>query len=366
MSKTVFISAGDPSGDIHASKLMAKLKLISPDIKFIGIGGKNMEAEGLESLTDIKDISVVGFLEVAKKLRFFTDLMNKCKKSIIDNNVDIFIPVDYPGFNIKLASFCKKNNIPVTYYIAPQLWAWGKNRAKKLTDTVDKLLVVFPFEKEYFANYGINTEFIGHPLMDNPKIAEDFDSKNKRLKIIALLPGSRKQEIQKHLDLFSEIAKEIKRKLPDYRFLMARTQSVDEIYFKFKRRNIKIEFFDDSIELMQKSKAGIVKTGTSNLEAALCGMPFSMVYKTSLFTYLMGRMLINLPYISIVNILQNKAVINEFIQNNLNPVNIADDIVNIIETERYNNIQSEFLKIKKLLNTKNASENAAKIISEYL
>lgn len=367
MNKKIFISAGDPSGDIHAARLMIKLKEKYPNAEFFGIGGKYMIEQGLESFADIRDISVVGFWEVAKKYSFFRDLLNKCKNELIKRKADIFIPVDYPGFNIKIAEHAKQNNIPVIYYIAPQLWAWGKNRAKKLTDITDKLLVVFPFEEEYFRKYNIDAHYVGHPLLEDPVISQDMNSFSDRENIIALLPGSRKQEIQKHIDIFSEIAVEIKKQLPDYSFMLAKTGNVDDIYFKFKNNNVKIDFFENSKELMNKSKAGVVKTGTSNLEAALCGMPFAMVYKTSAFTYWMGRSLINLPWISIVNILQNETVVKEFIQHELKTKNVADYIADICNNnERFENIQKNFLEIKSMLGNKNASENASKIIYELL
>lgn len=362
--KKIFILAGDPSGDSHAANLMKELKILNPDIEYIGIGGEAMIGAGLKSLVSLSEISVVGFWEVGRRFLFFQKLLKKCQQLLLEENISCFIPVDYPGFNIRLAGFAKKNGIPVIYYIAPQLWAWGINRAKKLADCVNKLLVVFPFEVEFFKKFGINTEFIGHPLLDNPMFADQMIDFDKRDNTIAFLPGSRKQEVIKHLPLFEKIGNIISSKMPDYKLCIAKSNAIDESFFYkiINKQGWKVS--SDSLGLMQSSSAGIVKTGTSNLEAALCGMPFAMVYKTSGFSYHLSKYLINLPYISIINILTNKLVINEFIQSEANPENIADNIIKLLtDREYYNQIQNEFINIRKMLGESGASKRAAKIIS---
>ena len=202
--KRIFISAGEPSGDLHAARLMAEIKKIYPEIEFVGLGGNRMEAEGLRSIIPISELSVVGFWEVAKKYRFFKEVLNKCTEIISSGDIDLFIPVDYPGFNMRLAANAKKAKVPVVYYIAPQLWAWGKDRAKKLARVCDRLLVLFPFEEEYFSSFGINTTFVGHPLLDN-SMFDEVDPADKK-NIIAFLPGSRIQEIKRHGRLIRETA----------------------------------------------------------------------------------------------------------------------------------------------------------------
>lgn len=365
--KRIFISAGDPSGDIHAARMMKQLRQMHNELEFFGIGGEKMKQQGLESFADIKDISVVGFWEVAKKYTFFSKLLEKSKNEIKSRNADVVIPVDYPGFNFKISEYAKSLNIPVIYYIAPQLWAWGKNRAKKLAGSVDKLLTVFPFEEEYFRKFQIDATFVGHPLLEDEDIKKTVPNYDERDKIIALLPGSRKQEIEKHIDVFADISEKLKKHLPEYKFVIAKTSNVDDIYYKFKSKNIKIDFTENSRELMRISKAGIVKSGTSNLEAALCGLPFAMVYKTSFFTYYMGKSLINLPWISIVNILLNKNVIKEFIQKEFESDGVAKYTLDFInKKEVFNETQKDFQKIRNMLGNKIASFNSAKIISEYL
>lgn len=357
----IFISAGDVSGDIHAARLMSSLKNLITDIQFIGIGGDNMISQGLNSIIPLSSISVVGFWEVAKRYGLFKKLLEDSKKLISDDDVIAFIPVDYPGFNIRLAEYAHSIAKPVHYYIAPQLWAWGKDRAKKIAKVVDSLYVVFPFEEDYFKNFGINAKFIGHPLLDdNAFIKNDSQAEN----LIAMLPGSRLQEVKKHLPLFRETAEKLLNELPHFKIGLSVSKNVDiEIYKNFLPKSMNWELYDDARKLMQHSKAGIVKSGTSNLEAALIGMPFCLIYKTSEITYQMGKRLINLDYLSIINILLNKNSVREFIQKDATAHNISREIIKIINDQSYyKEMKQDFAKVRGILGTGGASKNAANLI----
>lgn len=366
--KKIFIIAGEPSGDIHGSILMKNIKAILPDTEFFGIGGDLMTSEGLESIVPMKSISVTGFWEVAKKYSIFRKLLTKCEQELVGREVDCFLPVDYPGFNLKLAVFAKSKNIPVVWYIAPQIWAWGKNRGKSLKDKIDKLLVVFPFEKEFFEKLGVNTVYVGHPLLDNPVFSDDFLRYPQREKRIAILPGSRSQEIERHLPLVEQTIALLKKQLPDYKISLA----VSPIHHSGKLADLKlkfpqIEFTNESSELMRRALVGIVKTGTSNLEAALCGMPFVMFYKTSTISYHLSKRLINLPYVSLVNIIGGKVIVPELIQKEATPEKIVNQLKFLLENrELYDRMQKEFQDLRMHMGENGASKNAAKIIIEYL
>lgn len=366
--KRIFITAGEASGDIHGAKLMREIKAGNSEVEFYGFGGVNMIKEGLNTLVDIQKISVVGFWEVAKKYFYFRKLLTECQNSLTENKIDLYIPIDYPGFNLRLCSYAKKKGISVIYYIAPQLWAWGKNRAGQLKKNIDKLLVVFPFEVEYFSKFGIETEFVGHPLLDNDLIKKEFPKSTERENRIAILPGSRKQELKRHIELIEKICEILYNMNKELKFGIAVSPLIKSENYKVMKGKIKnLELWESSIELMMKSKVGIIKTGTSNLEAALCGMPFIMFYKTSAITYNLGKKLINLPYISIVNILANKLIINEFIQKEATPENISKNIMKIIENEeKYLLIQKEFKNIMESLGSIGASKKAAEIIKKFL
>ncbi len=366
--KKIFIVAGDPSGDVHAARLMEAMKQIDEDLVFRGIGGSAMIKQGLETVAPIEKMSVVGFWEVAKKYGYFKRVFNECVKIFDGVRPDVFIPVDYPGFNIGLAKEARKRNIKTIYYIAPQLWAWGRNRAKKLSRRIDLLLAVFPFEVEFFKNYGINVEFVGHPLLDNPVFASPAPNFESRDKMISFFPGSREQEIKKHLPIMKAVGEEIEKTNSGFEIAFSRSNSVDsKIFGEFLKDKPEWKIYDDSIELMRKSRAGVVKTGTSNLEAALCGMPFVMIYKTSFLSYRLSKILIELPFISIINILADKRIISEKIQNGIDVKEIAEQIAaTASEKETFDKHAEEFKEIKKSLGENGASKKAAEIILDNL
>jgi len=364
--KKIFISVGDPSGDIHASRLMSEILKIAPDTQFIGIGGNEMEKLNFKSIIPMEEISVVGFWEVAKRYNFFKKLLQKSKDIIKNEKVDLFLPVDYPGFNLRLASFAKSINVPVIYYIAPQLWAWGRSRTEKVKSNVDKLLVCFPFEQDFFKNDDINATFVGHPLLDDPVLKNVTNYKSKTKNLVALLPGSRVQEVKNHLDLFENVIKETnKTKKLEYGIAKSSNVPIDLFNNILKLPNVKL--WDNSKDLMQKAEIGIVKTGTSNLEAALCNLPFIMIYLTSTLTYNIGKYLINLDYLSLVNILQNKIIIPELIQKDAKYKNISKELINLLENnERKQFILNEYAKIREKLGKYSASKKSAKIILKHL
>ena len=367
----IFIVAGEPSGDIHSAILIRKLKELNPNIEFFGIGGKMMRAEGFNSIVPLEKIAIIGFVEVFKKIFFFLNLKKECEKIITSQKIDCFIPVDYPGFNLKLAKFATSKNIPVFYYIAPQLWAWGKNRWKKLKNITSKLLVVFPFEETFFSAKNIDAKFVGHPLLDNPIF--DYENvkqneKNRMQNLISFFPGSRNQEVANNLQLFANAAKILAKQNPNLKFGFAASSNVSENNFDIlKETNIDYELYENSNELMLKSKIGIVKAGTSTLEATLLNMNMIVAYRASKTHYWLGKKLINLDYIAMPNILANKLVVPEFIQVDANPEKLSATIQEFLDNQAKCDLQKQdFLRIREILGSSGASENAAKIILNEL
>lgn len=365
--KKIFISAGDISGDLHAAKLIRELKMLIPDLEIVGIGGENLIKEGLIPIAPFEKLSVVGFWEVAKKYNFFRELINRTKNILKNENIDAFIPVDYPGFNISILPFARKCGIPIIYYIAPQLWAWGKNRAKKLARNVDKLMVVFKFEEQFFSQFGIDTTWVGHPLIDEEIFQTDFCN-YERQNLIAILPGSRKQEIKNHSKLINQTLKLLHLKLPDYSFGIAKSDNLsNDLYTQMIENIANCHMWNDSRKLMINAKAGIIKTGTSTLEAALCCLPYIMFYRTSAINYFIGKNLVNLKYLSLVNIILNKPIITEFVQMNANSYNIVNGLVKLLKNEiNYNELQEQFKMLREKLGDKGASKRAAKVIFEMI
>lgn len=366
MSK-ILIIAGDTSGDIHASKVMKEILVRCPETEFIGIGGEKMSEIGLNKIIDLSEISVVGFWEVLRRIDKFLHLKAKIKEIIEIGDISLFIPVDYPGFNLEIAKICNDNKVKVLWYIAPQLWAWGQKRAVKLKQTVDKLLAVFPFEQQFFNQFDITTEFVGHPLLDIPIFNEPIKKYNERENNLLIMPGSRKQEIELHLPTLIKYAKIFKSKHRNYEVVF----SIPKYIQKFVLDNypyikeFKIE--NDSHSLMQNSKIGLIKSGTSNLEAALLGLPFVMFYRTSLFNYIIGKRLTTVPFFSIVNILSNKLVVKELVQFQMSIKNIEKSIESMLENiDDYENKQKEFEKIKQTLYSRGTSKRVAELVVPYL
>jgi lipid-A-disaccharide synthase len=362
--KRIFISAGDPSGDRHAANFMSKVLERDSNIEFVGIGGVHMSALGFKSLVDISDTAVVGFWEVAKKYTFFKRLLNECHNYIKNNDIDLFIPVDYPGFNLRLAEGAKKNNVKVLYYIAPQVWAWGKKRIPKIKSYVDKLLCVLPFEEEFFKNHDINAEFIGHPMCEDEDFI--FENSDRDRNLIALLPGSRTQEISRHSNLFSEIITNLKSWNSDLKFGLAIAPHLSSKEYN-SYTNQGVEIFSSARELMKKAQVGIVKTGTSTLESALLGLPHAMIYKTSAITYFLGKSFVDLEHISLPNILLGKTAVKEFIQKEASPESISAEIKQLLTNQNYyNEVKSDLGSIREILGSKSASENVANTILEII
>jgi lipid-A-disaccharide synthase len=366
-AKHFFIVAGEASGDLHAARLMRALKELLPGCRFSGIGGANMAREGLESIVSLADISVVGFWEVAKRYPMFRRLLQTTASMLASGAYDAFIPVDYPGFNMRLAASAKAAHVPVAWYIAPQLWAWGSDRAAKLKSLVDRLLVVLPFEPDFFRQFGIESHFVGHPLMEDSVIAAEPRSLRQREREIALFPGSRRQEIARNLPIMLESLAFMRRTAP---------KTADTFLSEaHKNYGFSLESETDSKCLLARARAGIVKTGTSTLEAALCGLPHVMMYRTSTLSYLYARRLVNLSTIALPNILMEKAhgrnnVIPEFIQNAATPNALAQAMVSLLDdTTTEITMMNDFATLREMLRNEHqgtASGNAARIIAEMV
>ena len=340
---------------------MSALKKIVPHCEFAGIGGPAMVKQGLHSLESLQNMSVVGFVEVARRYSFFRNTLQRAAAHMRSWKADLFVAVDYPGFNTRLAEEAKKAGIPVVWYIAPQFWAWGQSRARNFSRVVDKLLVVFPFEVEFFQQFGIETEFVGHPLLDDPEFQQSIPPLEGRIHQLALLPGSRRQELKRHLPLFSDVVHEMKNRFPLLKCSVAQGSQFDaNAYADFGRAGREFDLNTNARQLMKQSAIGLIKTGTSTLEAALCGLPFCMVYKTSNVSYWIGRSLVKLPHISLVNILAGRELVREFIQSDATPTSIADELSRLLsDSGAAAALHRDLLELRKSLGEAGAADRAA-------
>lgn len=370
MGHKIFLSVGDPSADLHTARLIRYLKQERADLEFLGIGGPMMEAEGFRSLVPLEQLSTVGFWEVAKRYWFFRSLLQQCKATLVKEEVDLFLPVDFPGFNLKLAHFARKMQIPTLYYIAPQLWAWGKQRAKKLAKAVDLLLVVFPFEESFFKSLGIPTVYVGHPLLDDPRFAVLPRQYEYREDLIVLMPGSRKQEVEHNLPIMLETAVILSTYLPQYSYSIIQSPSLSlDIYLPYLQPydHLDIDFAFAAAETLQLAKGAMIKVGTSTLEAALLLTPFVTVYKTSWFSYNIAKRLVKIPSVTLVNILLHQSLVPEFIQQEAHPKKIAEALLSLLTDKEYRElVLSEFRNLRSLLGGVGATETVSQIVCEYL
>ena len=382
-SKNVLIIAGEASGDLHGASLIRELKKLDSSLKLFGIGGNKMQAEGMELIYHIDKMAFLGFVEVIKHLPFIKKVQRHLIEEVKRRNVTDVVLIDYPGFNLSIAKNLKQlkpelvrqRRIELIYYITPQVWAWGKGRVNKIRELFKKVLVVFPFEEKFFKEKNVNAEFVGHPLIQEIN-AYDFISRNlldKKFdldpakKILLILPGSRKQEVKSIFPEAIKAASKIADEL-DMQIVVACSSNIDEkVFYELTDiKNFKV-IKDQTYDLLKHAKFGIVKSGTSTLEAGLLELPMVIVYKTSLLTYAIGKSLVKIKNFGMANIVLDEQVVPELIQNEANADNIYDKAKNILSDEdMLNNIKLRLRRIRKILGDKNAPENAAKIIYSLL
>ena len=326
---SVFIVAGEPSGDIHAAKLVSALKAISPKIKFFGNGGDKMAESGVEIIHHINDMSVMGFIEVIKHYPRLLNILKDTTSSIKKIKPDRIILVDYPGFNLRLAKKIKKLKLgmPITYFILPQLWAWKESRIKIMKKTIDQSISIFPFETDWYNSKGLDTFYAGHPFIEKEYEANDsgkFFEKHRFKKdrpVLILLPGSRQQEIDHHWPIFLDTISELNKKFPGLQSVVIKSSHVKLAPMP---GHIKVEYSSEAA--MQNGTAAICSSGTATLECAMANLPTVVCYKMSYLNWVLFNLLGKVKYISIVNLIAEKKIIPELIQHKMTPKNIIKKI----------------------------------------
>ena len=372
-----YIIAGEASGDLHGSNLIKELQLLDSNAGFRCWGGDKMEATGAKLAKHYKDLAFMGFIEVAMNLGTIFKNLGYCKKDILVYKPDVLILIDYPGFNLRIAKWAKQQGIKVIYYISPQVWAWKESRVKGIKKCVDKMLVILPFEKEFYKKWNYEVEYVGHPLV---QVIEEFKARQlndittsqllepslQNKNTIALLPGSRKQEILKKLPIMLQVASHF----PDYNFVVAKAPGLDEDFYNELLEPYKnvSSVVNKTYELLGQSKAALVTSGTATLETALFNVPEIVCYKGSTISYQIAKRLIKIKYICLVNLIMDKEIVKELIQVELTVDNIKTELNKILfDTGKQQQLQQDYNLLKTLLSKGgNASANAAKSIYTYL
>ena len=376
MKKKILLIAGETSGDLHGAHLIEAIRRIDPEILFFGMGGDHLKRVGMKLLYHCKSISVVGITEVLLKLRSIIKAFKILGQSLENERPDLIILIDFPDFNLRFAKLAQKKNIPVVYYISPQIWAWRPKRIRGIAKTVKKMIVLFNFELPIYKSAGVDVEWIGHPLLDlvKPKLSQDqafqqFKLDPRKLSI-ALLPGSRDHEVKRLLPPLIEASKIIISKIPNLQFLIPLAPSLSKSTIIPYLSNLSfpitiVEGF--TYDVMNISHLLITASGTATLEGAILKKPMIIVYKVSLLSYLLGRIMIKVNHIGLVNLVAGKTVVPELIQKDVNPKKIAEEALKILEDQDlYRKISEELSNVRIRLGQSGASDRAARLITSLL
>ena len=375
-SKKILLVAGEVSGDLHGSRLVEAVQRIDPDIEFFGIGGEGLERAGMKLLYPSQSLSVVGITEVFFKLRAILKALQGLKKSIDRERPDLVILIDFPDFNLRLAKMAQRKGIPILYYIGPQVWAWRPRRIKLIARLVKKMIVLFPFEVPLYQAAGVDVEWVGHPLLDivkptlsREKAFQQFGLDPRR-RTVGLLPGSRKHEVERLLPPLLASAHLLQKEIPDLQFVIPLAPGLHKTLLLSRMGNISVpvavvEGF--TYDVMNLSELLIVASGTATLEGAIVGKPMIIVYKVSFLSYWVGRALIRLDHIGLVNLVAEKEIVPELIQKDVNPQQIADEAFRILRDPILSRKMAESVnKVRQKLGELGAAERAARIVTSLL
>lgn len=374
--KNILLITGETSGDLHGGKLIQALLKKEPDLKIYAIGGDAIRSAGGELIFDIQSLGVVGLFEVITHLHVIRKAFQSVLETLRTKSIDQIVLVDYPDFNLRVAKQAKKSGIPVTYYISPQIWAWRGGRINQIKKLVDQMLVILPFEEEIYRNADIPVDFVGHPLLE--EIQPSYPKENLALKfglnpslpIFGICPGSRKSELNRLLPVMIKASAILKREIPSAQFILpvAPTFSVREIEMEMGDSYSHIRAIQgDASEVMAVCDILMVASGTATLQAAIIGIPMVIVYKVAPLTYWIGKQLLRIKMIGLVNIISGEKFIPELIQEEANPENIAGNILTLYQDkEKYSGMKKKLSLIKGKLTDRKASEGAANAILRLL
>lgn len=376
MSKSVLLITGEISGDMHAAGVVRAVRAKNPDIHFFGIGGDELRAAGMEILHHVRDMAVLGIAEVLQRYGFFRRVFREMTDVLRTRRPDAVMLVDYPGFNLRFAAEAKRLGIKVLYYVCPQVWAWHRSRVRHMAEIVDRLIVIFPFEAEVFAGTGLRVDFVGHPLVDearqvlaSPPLELPWHSDLR----IALLPGSRVQEVRRILPAMIGASRILKVRHPDASFILAApseamADTVREVAGEVEKKAGDCGLIvGKTRQVLRQARAAIVASGTATVEAALMDCPMIIAYRAALLTYLLGRMLIRVPHLGMVNIVAGRTLCPEFIQGDARPPAMADALEPLLaDTPERAAMVAGLEEVRASLGRGGAAERAAAVVLEEL
>ncbi|MBL0342490.1 MAG: lipid-A-disaccharide synthase [Bacteroidetes bacterium] len=362
-----YIIAGEASGDLHASNLIKELKMLDATFECRAWDGDLMAQQGVYLVKHYRDLAFMGFVEVIANLRTILRNIDFCKRDILEYQPDAVILIDYPGFNLRIAEFSHHAGLKVHYYISPQIWAWKQSRVHQIKKNVDQMLVILPFEKDFYSKFDYKVDFVGHPLLDainnrNSSNKQSWQISNNPYgkDIVAVLPGSRKQEISTMLPLMLSVKKDF----PNHLFVVGAAPAVDPAFYDsvINDKDVKV-VYGQTYDLLENAVAALVTSGTATLETALFNIPEIVCYKGNVVSYYIARRLVKVKYISLVNLIMDREVVKELIQDDLNAKSITNELNKLLNNTAFRNkMLEDFSELKMLLGGPGASKRAAQII----
>jgi lipid-A-disaccharide synthase len=371
----ILVLAGEASGDLHGAHLARALRRRIPAVRLVGMGGPRMEAEGVELMAGLDELSVMGFAEVAARLPYLLRLGRRVKELVASGQVDLVVPVDYPGFNLRIAEAAHRAGVPVVFYIAPQVWAWKAGRAAKLARAADRIAVILPFEEAIFRAEGGRVRYVGHPLLDEALEREIPDRAafaaahglSPEQDILAVFPGSRGQELRRHLEVFLEAADRVVLARPGLQVALARAPGVGAAFPGSLPSGAPLSVVDDGAALLRHARGGLIKSGTTTLEAALAGLPAVVAYRTHPLTWRIARRIVRVEHVALANLVAGERVFPERLQSEAEPAGLADALLPLLEdgVER-DRVLAGLTRVRERLGGPGAAERGAELFEEVL
>jgi len=356
------VVAGEASGDLHAAHVVHQLRLLDPELRTFGIGGEMLAREQMELIHHANELGMVGLFNVLRHLPMFMRIMRDLMERIERERPDAVLLVDYPGFNMRVAKRCKELGLRVVYYISPQIWAWRRGRVRQIAETVDHMIVLFPFEEEFYREHGVPVSYVGHPIIE--QLAGVRRAPRKDSLRIALLPGSRKMEVESLLPAMLDAVEVLRRdRNVDAYIIQAPTIEHEQLEKIVRAKNVNTPILPhDRGEAIAASDVALSSSGTATLECAVLGTPAIVMYRLSRLTYLMALRLVKVPFFSLVNIVAEKEVVPELIQKDVNGERIADEVRKLVEPVNYERVTRELAEVRARLGEEGASRRAAEAI----
>lgn len=371
---TVFISCGEASGDLYASELVRELKRRTPSLLAFGLAGDRSRAAGAELIVELDEVSVIGLVEVVSKLHALSSAMSRLVATVEARKPDVAVLIDFSGFNLRLARALKSLDVPVVYYVSPQLWAWRRGRIRAIRRCVDEMLVILPFEEAFYAREGVRARYVGHPLVDlvdSAGVSEEWAREHgiePDRPLITILPGSRRREIELHLPVLGEAVRRLRRARPELQFLVSRAPTVpaELVAELLGELAVDVPILDGDVHAgLAHAVCAVVASGTATVEAALLGTPMVVVYRVGRMSYALGRRFVRVPHFSMVNLIAERALVPELIQDGMTPEAIEEHVLQLLEPGAADAQRQGLAEVKTKLGGGGASARAADAVSEY-